>query len=44
MRSLAAATPLDVSGAGLVTQLLALAAILTTLVLLLRWWFQNRNR
>jgi hypothetical protein len=39
-----AATPLDVSGAGLPGQLLALAGLVATLVVLLRWWFQNRNR
>ena len=39
-----AAAPLDVSGSPIVTQLLALAAMVAALVVLLRAWFQNRRR
>lgn len=39
-----AGAPLDPTGYGLVGQLLALAGMLAGLVVVLRWWFQNRGR
>lgn len=38
-----AGSPLDPTGVGLTGQLLALAGLLAALVVLLRWWFQNRR-
>ena len=38
-----AGSPLDPTGFGLTGQLLALAGLLAALVVLLRWWFQNRR-
>lgn len=39
-----AGSPLDPTGFGLAGQLLALAGLVAALVVLLRWWFQNRDR
>ncbi len=38
-----AGSPLDPTGFGLTGQLLSLAGLLAALVVLLRWWFQNRR-
>jgi hypothetical protein len=40
---LLAGAPLDPTGFGATGQILALLGMLAALVVLLRWWFQNRR-
>ncbi len=44
MDALLAGAPLDPTGFGAIGQILSLLGMLAALVVLLRWWFQNRKR